>query len=113
MPGQDVYAQLEIWCPEIERYLHFERIEWKPNRPHTNPFTAPAGLKGKQLLDRHHPFTLNRRLGIPALLQAVPLIGIDLPAGIETFTDFTGLLSRVWQVDGPDFPVPPWQERLL
>jgi hypothetical protein len=33
MPDRDVYAQFELWCPEIERYLHFERAEWRPIRP--------------------------------------------------------------------------------
>jgi hypothetical protein len=113
LPEMDVHAQLELWCPEIERYLHFERMEWKPNRPHTNPFTAPAGLKGKRLTDRHHSFTLNRRLGIPGLLQTVPLIGIDLPAHLRTFSDFMSFVCETWRITGSDFPVPPWQARLL
>lgn len=113
MAERDVYAQMELWCPEIERFLHFERVEWRPNRPHTNPFTAPANLRGKRLLDRHHPFRENRRLGIPGLLQTAPLIGVELPDRLETFTDFTGFLGTVWRLDSPDFPAPPWQARFL
>jgi hypothetical protein len=113
MPQCDVHAQLESWCPEIERYLHFERAEWRPNRPHTNPQTAPAGLRGKLLHDRHHPFRVNRRLGISALLQTVALIGEPLPPSLETFTHFADFLSTVWRVDASQLPSPPWQEKLL
>ena len=114
MPNCDVHAQLESWCPEIERYLHFERAEWRPNRPHTNPQNAPAGLRGKLLHDRHHSFRLNRRLGISALLQTVPpLIGEPLPHGLETFTHFADFLGTVWKIDASQLPSPPWQEKLL
>jgi hypothetical protein len=27
MAERDVYAQLELWCPEIEKYLHFDKVE--------------------------------------------------------------------------------------
>jgi hypothetical protein len=113
MPQCDVHAQLELWCPEIERYLHFERAEWRPNRPHSNPQSAPTGLRGNLLQDRHHPLRLNRRLGISALLQTVTLIGEPLPPGLETFTHFADFLSTVWGIDASQLPSPKWQERLI
>jgi hypothetical protein len=79
MTEREVYAQLELWCPEIEKYLHFDKVGWRPIRPHTNPPAAPAGLRGRTLLDRQYPFLLNRRLGIPGLLQTVTLVAEPLP----------------------------------
>jgi hypothetical protein len=114
MAERDVYAQLELWCPEIEKYLHFDRVEWKPIRPHSNPQTAPAGLRGRILMDRQYPFLLNRRLGIPGLLQAVTLVAKPLPDGLQTFNDLCGFLSTMWALaDSSPLPEPPWQERLL
>jgi hypothetical protein len=113
MAERDVHAQLELWCPEIEKYLHFERAEWRPIRPHTNPPTAPAGLRARILQDRHHPYSLNRRLGIPALLQTVTLIGKPMPEEIGTFNKFVGFLDTIWMLDPSELPEPPWQERFL
>jgi hypothetical protein len=113
VPDGDVYAQLELWCPEIERYLHFERAEWRPLRRHTNPLTAPARLRGRNLEDRHFPYSLNRRLGIRALLQTVTLVGQPLPDGLGTFNKFGDFLGTIWGIDASELPIPPWQRRLL
>jgi hypothetical protein len=40
------------------------------------------------LQDRYFPRRLNRKLGIEALLQTVPLIAEPLPDGLETFGNF-------------------------
>jgi hypothetical protein len=114
MPDSDVYAQLEVWCPEIEKYLHFDRAEWRPIRPHTNPPNSPSGLRGLCLQDRMLPFSLNRRLGINALLQTVTLMGQPLPEDLTTFKRFTEFLGIMWHLEGASvLPEPPWQERLL
>jgi hypothetical protein len=113
LPEGDVDAQLELWCPEIEGFLHFERLEWRPIRPHTNPQNAPAGLRGRCLADRHYPFSLNRRLGIQALLQTVTLIGRPLPNDLGTYQKFTEFLGTVWMIDTSSLPTPPWQGTLL
>jgi hypothetical protein len=114
MPDGDVYAQIELWCPEIERFLHFERAEWKPIRPHTNPFRAPKNLRGRILQDRHFPYSLNRKLGIPSLLQTVTLIGQPIPEeDSEAFNKFAEFLGTVWKVDASNLPTPPWQRSLL
>jgi hypothetical protein len=114
MPDQELYGQLELWAPEIEKYLHFERVAVKPIRPHTNTPTAPAGLRGVTLFDRRYPFSLNRRLGIPCLLQTVPSIAQPAPPGIENFKDFCRFLNATWTIDNCDtIPTPPWQENLF
>jgi hypothetical protein len=114
MPDRDLYAQLENWCPQIEKYLHFDRVEWRPVRPHTNPPTSPARVRGLTLWDRRLPFSLNRRLGIPRLLQIVTLIAEPISPELTTFTAFCEYLGRIWSVENASsLPEPPWQERLL
>jgi hypothetical protein len=114
LPERDVYAQLELWCPEIEKNLHFDKAEWRPLRPHTNPPSAGVRLRGLTLIDRQHRFDVNRRLGIPGLLQTVPLIGESLPEGMETFNDFCVYLGKLWNLaEASLLPAPPWQERFL
>jgi hypothetical protein len=113
LPEREVYGQLELWCPEIERFLHFERVEWRPMKPHTNPMHSPAGLRGIKLTNRHHSFQLNRRAGLPGLLQTTQLTGVDLPGSIQTFNDFAAFVGEAWRIDMTQMPVPPWQGGLL
>jgi hypothetical protein len=111
----DVHAQLQVYVPAIGSYAHVQRVEWRPNRPHTNTgnANAPANLRFKKFYDRWYEFGLNRRLGMDGLRQTTPMIAQALPE-IGTFNELLAFLEQVWKVSGVSrVPIPPWQDRLI
>ncbi|HMA74991.1 MAG TPA: hypothetical protein VKP67_26385 [Xanthobacteraceae bacterium] len=51
MAQRDVHAQLQVYVPALNAYAHVQRVEWRPNRRHTNSGNAPAKLKFKEFTD--------------------------------------------------------------
>ena len=45
LPEMDLYAHLEMHIPEVSCYGHFQRVSWRPLRPHTNSANAPSHLR--------------------------------------------------------------------
>ena len=114
MAERDVHAQLQIYVPALSSYAHVQRVEWRPNGPHTNGGNAPANLRFKKFYDRWYDFGLNRRLGIAGLRQTGPMIAQALPREIGTFNELLAFLEQVWKVSGVRrVPIPPWEDRLI
>jgi hypothetical protein len=114
MPEGDVHAQLQVYVPALNGYAHVQRVEWKPNAPHTNGGNAPADLRFQKFYDRWYEFGLNRRLGITGLRQTGPMIAQALPREIGTFNELLAFLEQVWKVSGVSrVPIPPWEDRLI
>ncbi len=110
----DVHAHLQIYVPAISADANVQRVEWRPNSRHTNDGKAPAALRFKTFTDRWHEFSLNRRLGIGALRQTVPMIAQDLPRPIADFNELLEFLGEVWNVEGVvRIPQPPWEGRII
>jgi hypothetical protein len=114
MAEQDVHAQLQVYVPAIGHYAHVQRVEWRPNAPHTNGGNAPAKLRFKMFYDRWYEFSLNRRLGRAALRQTGRMIAQPLPQEVGAFNELLALLEQVWKVSGVSrLPMPPWEDRIL
>jgi hypothetical protein len=114
MPERDVHAQLQVYVAALNVYAHVQRVEWRPNAPHTNGGNAPAKLRFKTYYDRWYDFGLNRRLGITGLRQTAPMIAQPLPREIGTFNELLAFLEQLWNVSGAGrVPIPPWEDRLL
>lgn len=110
----DVHAQLQVHVPLLGTDAHICRVEWRPASSHTNPATAPAGHRFKSLKDRWYDFGVNRRLGIGALRQTVPMCAQELPRNADNFNELLELLGELWNVSGIDqLPIPPWEDRLV
>jgi hypothetical protein len=114
LPDCDVHAQLQVYAPALSGYAHVQRVEWKPNGPHTNGANAPAKLRFKTFHDRWYEFGVNRRLGIIGLRQTGNMIAQALPYKIGTFNELLAFLEQVWKVSGLSrVPIPPWEDRLV
>jgi hypothetical protein len=114
MAERDVHAQLQVYVPALSAYAHVQRVEWRPNAPHTNSGNAPAKLRFKIFYDRWYDFGLNRRLGVAGLRQTGPMIAQTLPLEIATFNELLAFLEQVWKVSGVRrVPMPPWEDRLI
>jgi hypothetical protein len=113
LPECDVHAQLQVYVPALRGYANVQRVEWRPNRPHTNDANAPVGLRFETFHDRWYDFGLNRRLGIKGLRQTGTMIAQALPQ-IGSFNELLAFLERVWKISGVSrVPIPPWEGRLF
>lgn len=114
MPNRDIHAQLQVYVSELNLYAHVQRVEWRPNAPHTNRGNAPAKLRFKEFFDRKYDFGMNRRLGIAGLRQTAPMIAEPLPRQIESFNELLAFLEELWKASGASrIPTPPWENRLI
>jgi hypothetical protein len=52
MAERDIHAQLQVYVAAISHYAHVQRVEWRPNAPHTNGGSAPTRLRFKKFYDR-------------------------------------------------------------
>lgn len=110
----DVYGQLNVKMASLPRALRLNPVEWRPRRAHTNSPNAPEGLALETLLDRWHPYNINRDQDVAVFMQAAVGIAEPLPAGINSFSDYLKFCAIVWKC--PDIervPPPPWSRSLL
>lgn len=110
----ELYGHLEVIHPGISGHLRLEPIEWRMRSPHHNPPHAPNGHAYKMLLDRIHPFELNRGLGLGVFRQHDKGVACDLPRAIVSYRDYLKLCAERWRCpDIEELPPPPWEPRLV
>ena len=111
---KDVYGHLEVKMAFLPHAARLNPVEWRPRRPHTNTPKAPNGLALQTLLDRWHPFALNRDQDVSVFLQSGVGVAESLPDGLTDFSAYLKFCAIVWKC--PDIervPPPPWSRRLL
>lgn len=111
---KDVYGQISVLLPTYKRTVRLNPVEWRPIRPHSNPFDAPEGHALRTYLDRWHPYELNRDKDISVFLQSAVGVAVPLPDGIDSFSDYLHFCARVWRCpDIQKVPPPPWSPSLV
>lgn len=111
---KDVYGQITVLLSAQKRTVRLNPVEWRPIRPHSNPFNAPEGHALRTYLDRWHPYELNRDRDISVFLQSAVGVAAPLPDDINSFSDYLHFCARVWKC--PDIrkvPPPPWSPSLV
>lgn len=108
----DVYGQIEVQKPAKGAW-RVDPVEWRPLRPHTNGRDAPAGHRLVTLIDRIHPFPLNRRYGLQVLEQGAVGVAVDFPRAVSTFEEYLALCSETWNFPDLKGIAPPQWTRLL
>lgn len=110
----EVYGQVEVFIAGVPSFLRLEPVEWRTRAPHDNPPNAPGGHAMKRLLDRMHPFELNRDRGIGVFRQTDKGVACELPRAINSFRDYLRLCAERWRCpDIESIPSPPWEPRLV
>jgi hypothetical protein len=111
---EDVYGHIEVRLSSFSYAFRVDALEWRPLRPHDNPAGAPFPHGGQRLFDRHHPFDLNRPLGLRVFRQGCTGIAVPLPATIGSFTDYADMCSNVWKCpDMMGLTPPEWSRPML
>ncbi len=84
---ENVYGQIEVRLPGMNRLLRLNPVEWRPRRYHDNPSTAPAVHRNQRLWDRYHPFDLNAAHGMQGFDQSGGGIAVPLPSVPDSFSE--------------------------
>ena len=111
---EDVYGQIEVRLPGMNRPLRLNPIEWRPRRYHDNPASSPPAHRNQRLWDRWHPFDLNALHGMQGFDQSGGGIAVPLPHIPASFSEYANLCASLWVCsDMYDLPPPPWTDEML
>ena len=112
-PDCDVTFELGLRCPQRQRYVALDRVDWKPLKgEHTNPQRKDILYEpGKRLVGTHwHIFEYNvvTRPGGPRLLDDLPC-AVPVFESTETFKALRSFVGRVFNIaDMSLVSPPPW-----
>ena len=111
---EDVYGQLEVKLPGMNRALRLNPVEWRPKRYHDNPSSGPQAHRNERLWDRWHPFELNVMHGMQGFDQSGGGIAVPLPSVPGSFSEYADLCASLWICnDMYEVPPPPWTRDML
>jgi hypothetical protein len=115
LPDQDVTLQLVYQREIYSRRFHLVRVEWRPLRTHFNDGGAPAAIRFRQIVGSHyHPFDLNSRRGLNALLASHNLpVAVPLEPEPRNYWEFLDIAGQLLNIDAlAQIGEPPWAPRL-
>lgn len=114
LPDEAVMFQLECLDGRTGRNHSIDRIEWRPLKSHVNGGRGPQHLRHKILRGtHHHTFDLNWLKDEERMRKRNLPLADEINPDFETYDDLVDFVKKCFRITALEFPVPPWEAKLL